>query len=396
MRYLDPYRLPAAARALSAELHALGRRLATRRQGDRARAGDEVVRLMEVCGSHTMAIARHALRDLLPPNVRLVSGPGCPVCVTDAGYVDAALDLARRGVAVATFGDMVRVPGSEEALADARAAGATVRVCYSPAQALEWAADAPGRPWVMLAVGFETTAAPLAALAQAIRRRGLRNLTLLTSLKLVPPALDALVADPALKIDGFLCPAHVSAIIGTEPYEPYARDHGLPCVVASFEPLDILLGVRHLLGQLVRGEARVENLYRRVVRPQGNRAAQALMTRVFEPVDARWRGLGELPRSGLGLAPSWRELDASVRFERPVTPGRDHPACRCGDVLKGVIEPSQCPLFGKACTPARPLGPCMVSSEGSCAAAWKYRRLEEAPGAAAAAAATVSSDGRQP
>jgi len=377
VKHLDAYRLPAAARALSRELQALGRELANRRPGPGGGHGDTpAVQLMEVCGSHTMAIARHALRDLLPPNVHLVSGPGCPVCVTDAGYVDAALDLAERGVAIATFGDMVRVPGSERSLADARAAGATVRVCYSPAQVLDWAAADPDRPWVMLAVGFETTAAPLAALAREARRRSLDNLTLLTSIKLVPPALDALVADPALEIDGFLCPAHVSAIIGTAPYEPYAREHGLPCVVASFEPLDILLGVRHLLTQLVAGEARVENLYRRVVRPEGNRAAQALMAEVFAPTDARWRGLGALPQSGLALAPAWRDLDATHRFERPVTPGRDNPACRCGDVLKGLIEPPRCPLFGKACTPKRPLGPCMVSSEGSCAAAWKYRRLD--------------------
>lgn len=329
------------------------------------------VRLMEVCGSHTMAIARHGLRDLLPAEVRLVSGPGCPVCVTDPGYVDAAIDLAARGAALVTFGDMMRVPGSKTTLAKARAGGARVEVCYTPAQALERAAAEPSTVWVMLAIGFETTAAPLAAVARSAQR--LPNLTLLTALKAVPPALDALVADPALAIDGFLCPAHVSAIIGAAAYEPYARDHGRPCVVAGFEPLDILLGVRGLLEQLVAGEARVENQYARVVRPHGNQAARRLMAEVLRPVDAWWRGLGVLPGSGLALAEGYEHLDAAVRFGRPITPGRPNPACRCGDVLKGLIEPRGCALFGGPCTPDQPYGPCMVSSEGSCAAAWKGR-----------------------
>ena len=358
---LAGFRDPDAARALGRRLAALGEALAPRR-----------VKLMEVCGSHTMAIARYALRDLLPPNVSLVSGPGCPVCVTDPGYVDAAIDLAARGVALATFGDMVRVPGSSATLLDARAAGATVRVCYSPAQALDWAAADPGRAWVILAVGFETTAAPLAALALDIARRGLGNLTLLTALKTVPPALDALVLDPALAIDGFLCPAHVSAIIGARAYLPYAARHGRPCVVAGFEPLDILLGVEGLLTQLLRGEARVDNQYARVVRDDGNPAAQRAIARALRPVDAPWRGLGVIPASGLALAPELEALDASLRHERPLTAGRVNPACHCGDVLKGLLDPTGCPLFGRPCTPERPFGPCMVSAEGSCAAAFKY------------------------
>ena len=362
MRYVDGFRLPGAAKALTQELARLGDALGSRR-----------VKLMEVCGSHTMAIARYGLKDLLPANVRLVSGPGCPVCVTDPGYVDAALALAERGAVVATFGDMLRVPGSRASLADARAAGADVRVFYSPAQVLEWAVAEPERAWVVLAVGFETTAAPLAALALEIRRRGLGNVTLLTATKTVPPALDALVADPALAIDGFLCPAHVSAIIGARAYLPYAEEHGRACVVAGFEPLDVLYGVKGLLEQLVAGVARVDNQYERVVRWDGNPAAQRAIARVFVPVDAPWRGLGVVPASGLALAPALADLDASVRFERPVTAGRINPACRCGDVLKGVIEPAECRLFGAPCLPERPLGPCMVSSEGSCAAAWRYQ-----------------------
>lgn len=360
---LDGFRVPGAGAWLGRELRELGAALAPR-----------TVRLMEVCGSHTMAIARHALRDLLPGNVRLVSGPGCPVCVTDAGYVDAALEMARDGAALLTFGDMVRVPGSRSSLERARAEGARVQVVYSPAQALELAAAEPGTQWVMLAVGFETTAAPLAAMARRARALRLGNLSLLTALKAVPPALRALVADPGLAIDGFLCPAHVSAIIGARAYEPFALDHGRPCVVAGFEPLDILLGVRGLLRQLLDGGARVENQYDRVVRPDGNPAALRVMEEVLRPCDAWWRGLGALPGSGLALAEGYRDLDAEVRFGRPVTAGRANPACRCGDVLKGAIDPPECRLFGDPCTPERPLGPCMVSSEGSCAAAWKYGR----------------------
>jgi len=363
MRLVDGFRQPRAAKALAQRLAELGAALGERR-----------VRLMEVCGSHTMAIARHGLRDLLPPNVTLVSGPGCPVCVTDPGYVDAALDLAERGARLATFGDMLRVPGSDRSLEQARADGASVRVFYSPAQVLEWAAAEPDQPWVVLAVGFETTAAPLAALALEIRRRGLSNVSLLTATKTVPPALDALVVDPALAIDGFLCPAHVSAIIGAEAYRPYAEEHGRACVVAGFEPLDILDGTVALLEQLLRGEPRVENRYDRVVKPEGNRTAQRAIARAFVPVDAPWRGLGVIPESGLALAPELADLDAAIRFERPVTAGRVNPACRCGDVLKGIIAPSGCALFGKPCTPDRPFGPCMVSSEGSCAAAWRYGR----------------------
>jgi len=364
MRYLDGFRDPQAAAALAERAGALAARL------------ERPVQLMEVCGSHTMAIARYALRGMLPANVRLISGPGCPVCVTDAGYVDAAIDLAERGVRIATFGDLLRVPGSRRSLADVRAEGAVVRVVYAPDQALEWARQEPEHPWVFLAVGFETTTAPLAALASGLVRSGPANMSLLTAFKRVPPALDALVADPALAIDGFLCPAHVSAILGADAYRPYAEVHGRPCVVAGFEPLDILLGVCGLLEQLVAGEARVDNQYERVVRPEGNLVAKRLIDACFEPVDAPWRGLGTLPASGYGLRAELAHLDAEKVHDRPVTAGRDHPACRCGDVLKGVLEPQGCKLFGRACLPDHPLGPCMVSSEGSCAAAWKYARVD--------------------
>lgn len=361
MKYLDGFRAPDTARQLALELQALGTALGSRK-----------VQLMEVCGSHTMSIARYAIRDLLPENVRMVSGPGCPVCVTAPGYIDAAIALGEQGVHLATFGDMMRVPGSRGNLAQARAEGASVKVCYSPAQVIEWAQAEPSQEWVFLAIGFETTTAPIAAMAQSIRKLGLKNLTLLTALKRIPPALDALVADPEVALHGLLCPAHVSAIIGAETYQVYADTHRIPCVVAGFEPLDIIFGIKGLLEQLLRNKATVDNQYSRVVRPGGNTVARQLIDAVFEPADVSWRGLGTIPGSGLRLKNP--DLDAAVRYAIEPSEGRVNPGCKCGDVLKGILEPKQCRLFDKGCHPDRPLGPCMVSSEGSCAAAWKYER----------------------
>jgi hydrogenase expression/formation protein HypD len=331
---------------------------------------------MEVCGSHTMAIARYGIRDILPDGIRLVSGPGCPVCVTDAGYIDTAVELARRGVVIATFGDMLHVPGSETDLASCRAEGNTVEVCYGPAAALEYARAHPDREVVFLAIGFETTIPPVVSLTDRARELGIRNLSLLTAFKTIPPAMRALLADPELAIDAFLCPAHVSAIIGAEAYEPFTGNSGVPCVVAGFEPLDILMGVEGILGQLGDGVACVENQYARVVRPKGNRKAQALMRECLTPVTASWRGLGKLPDSGLRLRESRTEYDAETRHGVTVGPGRDAPGCLCGDVIKGKCRPPDCPLFATACHPDSPVGPCMVSSEGSCAAEYRYARLE--------------------
>jgi len=368
MRYLDGFREPGAARALHGRLTALGAELA---------AAGRTVRIMEICGTHTMAIARHGIRELLPPNVDLVSGPGCPVCVTEAGYIDVALDLARRGVCMATFGDMIHVPGSDGTLAGARAAGAAVEVCYSPLEALDLAAREPGREVVFLAIGFETTIGPVVSLVDLAGRRGLRNLSLLTAFKLVPPALHALLADGEIGIDAFLCPAHVSAIIGADAYRPFAEQYHVPCVVAGFEPLDILSGLVRILAQEVKGEARVENDYARVVKAGGNPKAQALLGRFLEPVDALWRGVGLIPASGLGLRPAYAAFDAEKKLGVRVGPGREQPGCRCGEVIKGKLKPVGCPLFGKACTPDHAYGPCMVSSEGTCAAYYKYLRLRD-------------------
>ncbi|OPZ27218.1 MAG: Hydrogenase isoenzymes formation protein HypD [Lentisphaerae bacterium ADurb.BinA184] len=363
MKYLDGFRNPDAARRLQAEIAAVAARLPPRRRP---------LHVMEVCGSHTMAIARYGLRDLLPPGIELISGPGCPVCVTDAGYIDAAVELARRGLTIATFGDMLNVPGSAASLADVRAAGARIEVCYSPLAALDLACRQPDREVVFLAIGFETTVAPVVSLIAAARRDGIRNLSLLVAFKLIPPALRALAADPEIHVAAFLCPAHVSAIIGADAYQPFVRDFRVPCVIAGFEPLDILLGVKGILEQLAAGEARVENQYSRVVRPGGNPLAQAVIARHLEPADASWRGLGVIPASGLKLRPQAAEFDAEQRHGLRITPGTPDRRCRCGDVLKGKRRPPDCPLFGNACTPEHPVGPCMVSSEGSCAASYKY------------------------
>lgn len=366
MKYLDAFRDPAAAVALADRIRVVAAPLA-----DRGRP----VQIMEVCGSHTMAIGRYGIRGLLPAHLRLISGPGCPVCVTDSGYIDAALELAARGVEICTFGDLINVPGSDTSLAAARSQGAAVTVCYSPLEAVERARLDPSREVVFLAVGFETTVAPVVSLVDRAAAEGLGNLSLLTAFKLVPPALEALAAAPDLAIDAFLCPAHVSAIIGADAYRPFAERHHRPCVVAGFEPLDILYGVEGILRQLAAGEARVENQYSRVVTAGGNRRAQALMERLLRPVDAIWRGLGPVPASGLGLRPAFAAYDAEVRHGLRVGPGRDAPGCRCGDVICGRLTPPECPLFGRRCTPASPVGPCMVSSEGSCAAWYKYGRI---------------------
>ena len=369
MKYIDGFRDPAAARALRVRIRDLAGELGAR---------DRHARIMEVCGTHTMAIARYAIRDVLPVNMSLVSGPGCPVCVTDAGYIDTAVELARRGVVVATFGDMLNVPGSETNLARCRAEGGRVEVCYGPAAALELAAADPGREFVFLGVGFETTIAPVVSLVPSARRRKIGNLSLLTAFKVIPPALRALLADPDIAIDAFLCPAHVSAIIGADAYLPFTGPRGVPCVVAGFEPLDILMGIEGILRQLVEGRACVENEYSRVVKPRGNRKALDLMEKHLEPEDAVWRGLGALPGSGLRLRPDHGQYDACKRHAVAVRPGRDHPGCLCGDVIKGKCAPRDCALFDSGCTPDDPVGPCMVSSEGTCAAEFRYAGCDEA------------------
>ncbi len=337
------------------------------RLADRLRAfpAPPNTKIMEVCGSHTVAIRRFGIQRLLPETVKLVSGPGCPVCVTPDSFIDEAAALARQGVIVASFGDMLRVPGSRTSLEKERAAGCDIRAVYSPLDALR-IAEETGKETVFLAVGFETTAPAIAAIAIRARERGIANFSLLTALRLVPPALKALIASDT-ELSGFLLPGHVSAIIGRQAYD-FLPSHRLPGVIAGFGAEDIISSLLLLLAMHNKGIYKVMNNYPHVVRDDGNPTSRAVLAEVFTAADAEWRGLGAMPQSGLELRPAYAALDARRRFTLRVQPGADRRACRCGDVLRGLIDPPACPLFNKACRPDQPLGPCMVSSEGSCSA----------------------------
>ncbi|HEY3398200.1 MAG TPA: hydrogenase formation protein HypD [Armatimonadota bacterium] len=339
------------------------------------KAAGQSMRFMEVCGTHSHAVGRYGIRQLLPENVALLSGPGCPVCVTPTGEIDWALELAaREDTVVTTFGDMLRVPGSKENLADLRARGAQVQIVYSPMQALETAAKHPGKQVVFIAVGFETTTPPVAVTVRTAAERGLENFTILASNKLIPPAMKLLLASGEVQLNGFLCPGHVSTIIGMHPYQEIADEFHAPCVIAGFEALDVMKGLYALVAQVAEGRADVENEYSRTVRPEGNPAARAVVDEVFEVADATWRGLGLLPGSGLALRERYAAFDAVKRFNLQPSNAGEHPLCHCGEVLRGVLRSVDCPAFDHACNPEHPLGPCMVSSEGACAAAYRYER----------------------
>lgn len=332
------------------------------------------VNLMEVCGTHTVSIGRYGLRNAMPAGVKLLSGPGCPVCVTSNHDIDAAIAMTKVGGAiVATFGDMIRVPGSTTTLGAAKAAGADVRVVYSPLDALQLARENAGRPVIFIGVGFETTTPVVGTSIQMAAEEGLGNYYVYAAHKSTAPALEAIANDPQTKVDGFILPGHVSTITGLAPYRPLAERHHTPGVVTGFEPVDVLNGIARLLAMIDRGEASVENAYARGVQIDGNPVARAIIADVFEPCDATWRGLGVIEGSGMAIAEKYAAHDAMRVFDPQVEPVRETRGCRCGDVLRGVITPNECPLFGKACTPENPVGPCMVSSEGSCAAYWKYR-----------------------
>jgi hydrogenase expression/formation protein HypD len=333
--------------------------------------------LMEVCGTHTMAIARTGIRDLLPPHITLLSGPGCPVCVTSQGDIDTVISLVlNHNITLLTFGDMMRVPGSECSLQEARSQGADVRVVYSPLDALQMAQNNPGREMVFLGIGFETTAPAVAHTIIEAQKLKVTNFSVLSLHKLVPPALETLFADKEIKVDGLICPGHVSMIIGLKPYQQLAAKFHQPCVVTGFEAVDILESICMLLQQIGKGQARIENQYKRVVRPQGNPIALKLLEQVFEPVEARWRGLGAIPGSGLAVRDRYANYDAVRRYGLIATEDRSVKGCSCGSILTGKISPPQCALFGRACTPLNPVGPCMVSQEGACAAYYRYAPMK--------------------
>lgn len=332
------------------------------------------VNLMEVCGTHTVAISKNGLREAMPKTVTLLSGPGCPVCVTANRDIDRMISILQQpDVILATFGDMMKVPGSYSSLSRERAAGRAVRVVYSPIDAIKMAEDNPDKRLVFFAVGFETTAPGVALSIMEAERKNLKNYCCLTVHKVIPPAMKALLDLGEVRLDGFICPGHVSTIIGSRPYEFIARDYGIPCVIAGFEPLDVLETVYMLVRQRENGQTKVEVQYKRAVRPEGNTKALEVMEEVFAPSEADWRGIGIIPGSGLKLREDYGDFDADLIFaDVEVLPTKEHKGCHCGEVLRGVIFPYQCGLFRKVCTPENPVGPCMVSSEGACAAYYRY------------------------
>lgn len=363
MKFVDEFRDPAAARSLVRSITEL--------------ATAEHYKIMEICGGHTHTIYRHGLEHVLPENIELVHGPGCPVCVIPMGRVDDAMHLAEQPeVIFTTFGDMMRVPGSKGSLLDAKARGADVRFVYSPLDALKLAVDNPDRHVVFFAVGFETTAPSTAVTLARAKALDVRNFSVFANHVTIVPPIKAILDSPDLRLDGFLGPGHVSTVVGVRPYRFVTETYGLPLVVAGFEPLDILQAIHMLLVQLKEGRREVENQYSRIVRPEGNPQALALIAQTMElRPHFEWRGLGFISQSALKVHRDYAQWDAEERFSLPGVRVADPKACQCGEVLKGVIKPWECKVFGTACTPETPIGTCMVSPEGACAAYYNFGRL---------------------
>lgn len=338
-----------------------------------ALAPSREVTLMEVCGSHTMAIARNGIRALMPPTVRLASGPGCPVCVTSNKDIDTVIALSRLPqITIATFGDMTRVPGSTSSLLKEKAAGCDVQVVYSPLDALALAQAQPSREVVFVGVGFETTTPLVATSIQRAANLGLKNFSVYCAHKNMPGAIEAIISDPQLRLDALILPGHVSTIIGSAPYRFLADTYGIPGVVSGFEPVDVLQGIAMILRQLHEGRSEIEIAYARGVAPKGNPVALLAIDEVFETCPAIWRGLGVIPGSGYRIREKYHDFDAFERFSPCVELTQDPKGCSCGDILRGILAPNDCALFRCVCTPENPVGPCMVSSEGSCAAWYRY------------------------
>ncbi len=362
MKYLDEFGDPDLARALLDDIE---------------RTVTQPWALMEVCGGQTHTIIRNGIDQLLPEQVTLIHGPGCPVCVTPLETIDRALAIASRpDVIFCSFGDMLRVPGSDKDLFRVKSDGGDVRIVYSPLDAVRIAQDNPDKQVVFFGIGFETTAPANAMTVKMARQLGVQNFSLLVSHVLVPPAITALMESPVRRVQGFLAAGHVCTVMGMGEYEPLVEKYHVPIVVTGFEPLDVLQGIRLALMQLEEGRAELENAYPRAVSPQGNAVAQAVVAEVFETCDRAWRGIGTIPMSGWRLAPEWAEFDAEQRFDVTGIRTQESSLCRSGEVLQGLIKPVQCEAFGKECTPRSPLGAPMVSSEGACAAYYQFRRLE--------------------
>jgi hydrogenase expression/formation protein HypD len=360
MKYLEEFRDPRLARALARKI-------------EKKAADIGEIKLMEVCGSHTMAIARYGIRKILPTNIELISGPGCPVCVTPNSYLDKAIAYAKlEDVIITTFGDMMRVPGSSSSLEKERATGRDIRVVYSTMDALSIARKNKDKKVIFLGVGFETTAPTIAASVIKAQQEKIENYFVYCAHKTMPRPMELLAADAAVTIDGFICPAHVSTIIGSHPYEFLAEKYGKFCVIAGFEPLDILEAIDMLVQQISDNKPRIEIQYSRVTTEDGNLVALQLMRKVFEECSTEWRGIGEIEGSGLRLASEYQSFDAEKVFTVQVEPSKEITGCICGQVMQGISKPLECALFATTCTPENPVGACMVSSEGSCAAWYKY------------------------
>jgi hydrogenase expression/formation protein HypD len=363
VKFIDEYQDPKLARGLARRI---------------AQHSTQTARLMEFCGGHTHAILRYGIRHLVPKMVEMRSGPGCPVCVTATTDLDKAIALAHvPDVIITTFGDMIRVPGSYSSLQKAKAEGADVRIVYSTTDAVEIAKANAGKSVVFIGIGFETTAPTIAASILKARQEKIENFYVLSLNKLTPPVVKALLDSGEVKIDGIVCPGHVSVIIGSSPYEFIPRDYGVACVIAGFEPLDILLCIDKLVEQIENGEPKVEIAYPRGVKPEGNVKARQLMENVFEIGEANWRGIGIVAQSGLRIRGKYEQFDADKVFSVTLKPSKEPKGCRCGDIIRGAATPLECRLFKRACTPESPVGPCMVSSEGACAAYYQYGTAED-------------------
>ena len=361
MKYIEEFRNKEICQKLSEELYNI--------------SNDRDITLMEVCGTHTMAIFRYGLKSLLPPNIRLLSGPGCPVCVTPNSHIDKAIAYCKKDdTIVATFGDMIRVPGSSSSLLREKSFGRDVRVVYTVSDAIKIADEHPDKKVIFLGIGFETTSPTIAASIQDAARKDLRNYFVLSMHKLIPPAMKIIMESEELNIDGFILPGHVATITGTKVYEFIPRDYSIPCCVAGFEPLDILQAILTLIQQIMEGKSSVENKYKRVVKREGNLKALSLLNEIFEQYDSEWRGIGFIPKSGLRIKKKYMRFDAEKNISVEIEPVKENPNCICGEVLLGIKTPLDCSLFGNVCNPENPIGSCMVSSEGTCAAYYKYER----------------------
>jgi len=359
LKYIDEFRNPDLVKSVVSEIH-------------REFSGNSI-KLMEVCGGHTITIFKYGIQKLLPDDIHLISGPGCPVCVTDIGYIDKVIALAHiENVIIASFGDMIRVPGSRSSLQKEKGCGIDIRICYSPMDAVHIAEKNQDKEIVFLGIGFETTAPAVAASVTFATDNGINNYSVLSAHKTMPQAMKVLLDSGEIDINGFICPGHVSAITGVHIYDFITNEYRIPCVISGFEPLDMLESILMILRQLNTGNATVENQYLRSVRENGNIHAAKLMMEVFEPVDTEWRGIGTIPGSGLGIRQKYRSFDANWKFNIEIEPAREYTGCICGDIMRGVKTPTDCGLFAKICHPEDPKGSCMVSDEGTCATWYKY------------------------